>query len=66
MEDRNRSRPAGGWGAREQEDDDGGASCWLRTTKSGQNTRYPLLEPEVPRPVPEIPETTLPDLKFGS
>jgi hypothetical protein len=35
------------------------------TTKSGQNTRYPLPIPELPEPGPELPEPEVPDPKFG-
>jgi hypothetical protein len=34
-------------------------------TKTGQNIRYPLSIPELPEPGPELPETEVPDHKFG-
>jgi len=33
--------------------------------KPGQNTRYPLPIPELPKPGPELPESEVPDPKFG-
>jgi hypothetical protein len=33
--------------------------------KGGQNTRYPIPEPELPEPRPEVPEPELPDHNFG-
>jgi hypothetical protein len=35
------------------------------TTKGGQNTRYPIPEPELPEPRPEVPEPEIPDHNFG-
>jgi hypothetical protein len=33
--------------------------------KGGQNTRYPIPEPELPEPRPEVPEPKIPDHNFG-
>jgi hypothetical protein len=33
--------------------------------KGGQNTRYPIPEPELPKPRPEVPEPEIPDHNFG-
>jgi hypothetical protein len=33
--------------------------------KGGQNTRYPIPEPELPEPRPEVPKPELPDHNFG-
>jgi hypothetical protein len=33
--------------------------------KGGQNTRYPIPEPELPEPRSEVPEPELPDHNFG-
>jgi hypothetical protein len=35
------------------------------TTKGGQNTRYPIPEPELPEPRPEVHEHEIPDHNFG-
>jgi hypothetical protein len=50
-----------------------GSGSWLSTLhrgyvvpgKGGQNTRYPIFEPELPEPRPEVPEPEIPDHNFG-
>jgi sugar (pentulose or hexulose) kinase len=35
------------------------------TAKGGQNTLYPIPEPELPEPRPEVPEPEIPDHNLG-
>jgi hypothetical protein len=38
--------------------------CPALFVKGGQNTRYPIPEPELPEPRPEVPEPKIPDHNF--